>query len=73
MRKNVKKLVLSKETIRSLQDSELAGVAGGEGQAPTGLCPITPTCGCPTGVAWCVRMPEVGGGSAIPDHCLMER
>ncbi|MBN2562647.1 MAG: class I lanthipeptide [Phycisphaerae bacterium] len=34
MKKNIKKLALNRETIRSLQDSELTLVAGGQGGLP---------------------------------------
>ncbi|MBN2562646.1 MAG: class I lanthipeptide [Phycisphaerae bacterium] len=34
MKEKIKKLVLNKETVRSLQDSELSQVAGGQGGLP---------------------------------------
>ncbi len=53
MKKKVKKLSLNKETVRSLTDDELRGVAGADhthGHCTNFTCPATcaETCGCPT-------------------------
>ena len=52
MRKNAKKLILNKDTVRALQDSELRQVAGGRKKKAIIILAPEQTLYCPTNWHW---------------------